>query len=53
LGVFDVADAGPQSLGRFVGLVGGAAMSYDLVHLTAAAPRLLMAIAILLVRAVR
>ena len=55
LGVFNIANAGPQSLAPFVGavLIGGAAKNYDLMYLVAAALTLLGAFAILRVKAVK
>jgi MFS family permease len=55
LGVFNIANAGPQSLAPFVGaaLIGGAAKNYDLLYLTAAALTFLGALAILPVKKVR
>ena len=55
LGVFNIANAGPQSLAPFVGalLIGGAAKNYDLLYLAAAALTFVGALAILPVRKVK
>ncbi|MBO9553400.1 MFS transporter [Cellulomonas sp.] len=55
LGVFNIANAGPQSLAPFLGalLIGGAAKNYDLLYLTAAALTLVGALAIIPVKKVK
>ncbi|WP_081844388.1 MFS transporter [Cellulomonas sp. URHE0023] len=55
LGVFNIANAGPQSLAPFLGafLIGGAAKNYDLLYLTAAALTFLGALAIVPVKKVK
>jgi MFS family permease len=55
LGVFNIANAGPQSLAPFVGavLIGGAAKNYDLLYLVAAALTFLGALAIIPVKKVK
>lgn len=55
LGVFNIANAGPQSLAPFVGaaLIGGAAKNYDLLYITAAVLTFLGALAIMRVKGVR
>ena len=55
LGVFNIANAAPQSLAPFLGalLIGGAAKNYDLLYLTAAALTVLGAVAILPVKKVK
>jgi len=55
LGVFNIANAGPQSLAPFLGaiLIGGAAKNYDLLYLVAAALVLLGAFAIIPVKKVK
>jgi MFS family permease len=54
LGVFNIANAAPQSLAPFVGaaLIGGAAKNYDLLYLSAAALTFLGACAIIPVKKV-
>lgn len=55
LGVFNIANAGPQSLAPFVGavLIGGAAKNYDLLYIAAAVLTFLGALAIMRVKGVR
>jgi MFS family permease len=55
LGVFNIANAGPQSLAPFVGavLIGGAAKNYDLLYVVAAALTFLGALAIVPVKKVK
>lgn len=55
LGVFNIANAGPQSLAPFVGaiLIGGAAKNYDLLYIVAAALVLIGAFAIMPVKKVK
>jgi len=55
LGVFNIANAGPQSLAPFLGalLIGGAAKNYDLLYITAAALTLVGALAIIPVKKVK
>ncbi|MGY4644852.1 MFS transporter [Cellulomonas sp. URHB0016] len=55
LGVFNIANAGPQSLAPFLGalLIGGAAKNYDLLYLTAAALTFVGALAIIPVKKVK
>jgi MFS family permease len=55
LGVFNIANAAPQSLAPFLGalLIGGAAKNYDLLYLSAAALTLVGALAIIPVKKVK
>jgi MFS family permease len=55
LGVFNIANAGPQSVAPFVGaaLIAGAAKNYDLLYITAAVLTFLGAVAILPIKKVK
>jgi MFS family permease len=55
LGVFNIANAGPQSLAPFVGaiLIGGAAKNYELLYISAAVLTFLGALAIIPVKKVK
>jgi len=55
LGVFNIANAGPQSIAPFIGaaLIAGAAKNYDLLYVTAAVLTFLGAVAILPIKKVK